>query len=471
MPVPEAIRQHLLGAGVSYQIVEHQPAGRIQQVVESSDLQANRVARAVLLTGREDLQLVVLPVDRRLDFDRLEAHVGFTLDLAEPSLIARVFPGCMSGTTPAVGMAYGVPTVVDSALDGLPEVHLPVGRHDCLIKLSGESFSRLFARSSRGVLSRPTQPGSASMPLQQAATADNPYLSPDEVPASLANLYSLPTMPDVALRILELRRDPNATVERLAALVESDPSLAAQVLRYARSAMFGYRGSIDSVRDAVHRVLGFDMVVGIAVGLTAARPFRVPVVGPLGLQSFWRHAIYSAVLAQQLSRYVRRPVAPEPGLAYLAGLLHNFGILLMGHLFPPEFAMLNRLVAANPDVPMTHIERQMLTMGESGRFAALGHTRLGAWLMHAWGMPQEVVVALAEHHSECYSGEHNAYAGLVLIGDRMLRRLGLGDGDSSDLPQGVLDRLGLDEEIIADVFSRFAESREGLDAMAAGVAA
>jgi HD-like signal output (HDOD) protein/prolyl-tRNA editing enzyme YbaK/EbsC (Cys-tRNA(Pro) deacylase) len=469
MRLPEAIRQYLLGAGVAYQIVDHPPVSRIYQAAQFFAADGSRVARAVLLAGAQDLQLAVLPLDRRLDFDRLQAQLGFAVDLAEPALIARAFPGCFPGTTPALGKAYSVPTVVDAALDQSAEVYLPVGRHDCLVKVSGKDFAKLYAGCSRGSFSRPA--ASADAPASDESAHENPYLAADEVPASLANLYAMPVLPDVALRVLQLKRDPGATVERLAQLVEADPALAAQVLRYARSSLFGYRGAIDTIHDAVHRVLGFDVVVGLAVGLAVARPFRLPLGGPLGLQAFWRHGIYSAVLAQQLARHVRRPAAPQPGLAYLAGLLHNFGMLVMGDLFPPEFAMLNRLVAANPGVPVRHIERQMLTMGESGRLAAVGHARLGAWLMHRWAMPPEVVVAQAEHHNEAYRGEYGVYPALVLVGDRMLRRVGLGDGDSSDLPAELLLWLGLDEDLITDVFARVVERSEGLDAMAASIAA
>ena len=162
---------------------------------------------------------------------------------------------------------------------------------------------------------------------------------------------------------------------------------------------------------------------------------------------------------------------PRLGLAYLSALLHNFGFLLLGHLFRPEFEMLNRLVAVNPATPVVAMERQVLGLGEARQVIGMGHARLGAWLMKRWEMPEELVTALAEHHNEDYDGAHASYVGLVLLADRLLRRIDLGDGDGQQLPVQVLERLGLYEEVVDEVFNSVLAGREGLDAMAQQLAA
>ena len=220
----------------------------------------------------------------------------------------------------------------------------------------------------------------------------------------IEQIYQLPPMPEMAQRILALRNDPDASIADLAAIVEMDPSLAAQVVRHATSPFYGYRGKIRSIHDAITRVLGFDLVMNMALGLAMGRSFRNPKDGPLGLRAFWRHAVYSACLAQALAREVPEDRRPEPGLAYLAGLLHNFGFLLLGHLFPPEFKLLNRLVAANPDKPVSALEKCVLGMGQAQDVLDMGHAGIGAWLMQAWQMPEEIVVTLREHHDPEYRG-------------------------------------------------------------------
>jgi HD-like signal output (HDOD) protein len=116
----------------------------------------------------------------------------------------------------------------------------------------------------------------------------------------IEQVYELPPMPELGTRILELRSNPNASAQQLANIVQLDPSLAAQVIRYASSPYYGYRGRITNVQEAISRVLGYDMVFNLALGLAVGRSFRIPDEGPLGLTRFWEHAVCSAILVQKI---------------------------------------------------------------------------------------------------------------------------------------------------------------------------
>ena len=287
-----------------------------------------------------------------------------------------------------------------------------------------------------------------------------------ELRRRLERVYELPPMPEMARRIIALRADPDATIADLAAIVELDPSLAAQVIRHATSPFYGYRGKIRSIHDAITRVLGFDLVLNMALGVAAIRAFRNPEDGPLGLKAFWRHAVYSACLAQNLSREMPEDREVEPGLAYLGGLLHNFGFLLLGHLFPPEFKMLNRLVAANPDKPVTALEQCVLGMGQAQDVLEMGHAAVGAWLMQSWGMPGEIVTSLREHHNPEYEGPFAAYSHLVLVVDHLLKGMGIGDAPDAALPETSLAATGLEEAQCRRALDALMEKGSDLDAMA-----
>lgn len=470
MAIPETLQRFLADAGASYTIVQHAPSERIQQAAAQANLERHKVARAVLVTADDGLRLIVVPTDHMLDFGRIEAYLGRAVELAPDDAVQGCFPDCEPCTTPVLGMAYQIPVLVDQSFTDIDPVHIATGRHDCLLTLGAETFQRLMVDATWGEFSRPVAGVSCADWHQNVELKPNPYL-PEEVDAqSLFRLYTLPPLPQTALRILQLRDDPDATVDQLCALVETDPALAAQVVRFARSAFFGYRGRIDTIHDAVLRVLGFDLVVNMSLGMSAVQTFQVPATGPLGLKAFWRHAAYSAALSQQLARQLPARQGVKPGLAYLSALLHNVGFLLMGHLFRPEFVMLNRLASANPEVPVTHLEGQVLPMGEAGRVLAVGHPRLGAWLMHAWNMPEEVVTSIAQHHNPDYDGPHASYAALVLLADRLTRRLGLGDGDCRDLPEPTLARLGLSAVDVERVCEHVLGGREGLEAMAGAAA-
>jgi HD-like signal output (HDOD) protein len=282
----------------------------------------------------------------------------------------------------------------------------------------------------------------------------------------IEQIYELPPMPDMARRVLELRGNPDASITDLASIVEHDPSLAAQVVRYAASPFYAYRGNITSIHDAITRVLGYDMVLNMALGLATGKSFHNPCDGPLGLHAFWRHAVYTATLVQALAKRMPPASRPPPGMVYLAGLLHNFGFLLLGHLFPPEFKLLNKLVAANPESPVTTLEKCVLGMGQAQDLLEMGHAQIGAWLMQSWHMPEEIVVTLLEHHNPAYASDHAIYPHLVMVADHVLKGREIGDAPDALLPPLSLEVIGLDEDAVVETATQLFEGCASLDMMA-----
>ena len=147
---------------------------------------------------------------------------------------------------------------------------------------------------------------------------------------------------------------------------------------------------------------------------------------------------------------------PERGLAYLSGLLHNFGHILLGHLFPPQFYLINRYIEANPGIRVEDVEH--FVMGVT-------HQEIGAWLMKNWHMPDELIVAVRWHHQEEFWSKHSVYSNLVLLAGRLLKRIELGDAVNHELPESVLELLNLDEEKVNESFNQLLEERETLDLM------
>lgn len=278
-----------------------------------------------------------------------------------------------------------------------------------------------------------------------------------DIKLRISRLKRLPPMPEMARRIVQLNSQPNSSVKDLVAVVELDPSLTMQVMRYASSPFFGYRGKVDSVHTAISRVLGYNMVMNLALGVTAAKSFKIPKNVPLGLDAFWRHAVYSAALVQALSTALPAEIRPPAGLAYLAGLLHNFGHLLLGHLFKQEFLLLNKFIAREPARSVVDIEKEVL---------GADHTRIGAWLMKAWNLPEEVIVATREHHNEYYQGPHAVYSQLVMLSDLLLKQYDVSSEGPGEIPDSIMQMLELGDYQVAMITRQVFEDCAGLDSIA-----
>lgn len=469
MQLAERVKNYLDHLCLPYVLMPHAASRTLGEAAALTHIDPDRLVRAVLLQDAQGLFLAVLPADHLLDFSVLRTSCGRDCRPASPEQVATVFTDCSPGSVPPVPEPYGIPAIIDTRLAGGEPIHFEAGSHRCLVSMHSDSFQVLHQASQWAAIARPLStlesrdprdfmlPG--EMGKQHALSDMRPV---EDIRQTIEQVERLPAMPEMANRLLRLLNNPRATVDDLTDVIQFDPSLTAQILRYARSAFFGYRGKIETLHQAITRVLGFETVLAMALGLAASRSFRNPADGPLGLQAFWRHATHSAALAQALAAAIGPRLPFKPGLAYLAGLLHNFGFLLAGHLFRAEFFLLNRVVAANPQVPVTLIERRVL---------GVEHTQIGAWLMASWNMPEAVVVSCREHHNEFYAGDHADYAQLILCVDHLLRAHGIGEGSDAVPPAGILTALGLDIDKAQRLTQRLLESREALDAMARQLAA
>ncbi|MDF1764075.1 MAG: HDOD domain-containing protein, partial [Oleibacter sp.] len=161
---------------------------------------------------------------------------------------------------------------------------------------------------------------------------------------------------------------------------------------------------------------------------------------------FWQQAVVTATLCNELARTIATNKRPDVGLAYLCGLLHNFGYLILGHVFPPQFELVNRYIEANP-----HIGRHQLEM------YLLGITReqCAAALLKQWGMPAELIIATRyQHHEHLNMSNDDAnlkYAQLLYVATRLLRQRGFGDGPNQAIDANVWQALGLDEVLAQSI--------------------
>ena len=464
MALAEKVKSHFDRRHIIYDVHELTPFISLLQAAELGEIPPESIAKGVVLEDELGLLLVVVPATHGVDTDALSKLLHRKVDIAEDARIKTIFPDCLPRFVAPIGEAYGVRTIVDDSLVGAATIYFSGGDAANMVEISGKDFFGFLAnaRLARGFTRPVAELKDARHGDTAGATEGDQSDIDGEIKRRLQQIRDLPAMPQMAQKIIELRLDPNANSEMLAKIVELDPSLAAQVIRYARSPFFSYQGKVDSIHTAISRVLGFEMVMNLALGIATAHPFKIPVIGPLGLNAFWRHATFSATLVQSLSREMPKSIRPPAGLSYLAGLLHNFGHLIMGHLFKREYCILSNLASDNPDVPL--LEHERATLG-------IEHGELGAWLLAQWNLPEEIVVAVREHHREDYDGPYAVYPRLVMLADRMLRGLDMGDAPTHELPPHLLESLGLKEIQTVMAMGKILEGVTDLNVMARALAA
>ncbi|MFV1872575.1 MAG: HDOD domain-containing protein [Oleiphilus sp.] len=469
MPIAAKLSQFINRKGILCQPVHHPRSNDFAQAIEQANAVPELCAKCVAIIDRNGPAVAIIPFLADLNLDVLNKTLGRNFQTLSKEMTCKLFPDCEPGAFPALAMAYGLPVVIDTEMLENETVFSASGCSSTLLKIPGTAFRLAMRGAVKGHIAIWPDPV-ACLP-SASASADSVPNSLDGVMRKLQRVHQLPPMPETAVRIMHLTSDPESDVFQLAQLIERDPSLAAQVMRYARSALFAYRGELSSVKDAVNIVLGFDRVAQIAMGISASKAFKIPQDGPFGLTKFWQHALYNGVLSQALALLANPDLLIDDKQAYLAGLLHNFGLLLLGHLFPPEFKMLNRLRETNPDLSMQDIERQVFGMGAAQEIMAIGHASVGGSLLKMWGLPETSIMVASKHTHQNYQGAHANYVSLIQLANYYLAQHGVGDEPVTIDPAPLLESLGINPDQAQQLMDTCIEQCHSLDAMIANMAA
>jgi putative nucleotidyltransferase with HDIG domain len=190
-------------------------------------------------------------------------------------------------------------------------------------------------------------------------------------------LLRFPAQPATAELVLRLVGDPDASVARLARAVETDPALAARVIRLANSPYYGAPRRVSSAQHAIV-LLGRDTVRGIAASAACSLLDARVDFGPDG---FWRHALASGAAAS----VVAERVGLSPADAFSAGLLHDIGAVLLHLRDPAAFARTQQ-----ESTMSAIVAAELETFG-------MTHAQAGAAALEAWGFPPAFVEAVALH--------------------------------------------------------------------------
>lgn len=460
MNLPATIETTLDRNGVAYRLHTHRLGRTLNEAARECDIPEGQVARGVLLEDHLGVLLAVLPLNHSIDFVAVRRITGRELQPAKAESVAKVFSDCETGTVPPLARSYKIGAIVDDSLTQLSQICLEPGDRRILICMETEDFFRLHTKSQIAPFSQPldTLAGDGSLFVSNHGADKLQQLRPlANIADRIHTLKQLPSMPPLAAHLLRIHNRGEASVAELSAIIAMDPALSAQLIRHARSSHFNHSGRIDSLEDAIVHALGFDLALNMALGVAICHHFNTESHGPVGLHAFWRHAIFSATLSEALARQLPSHLGISPGMAYLAGLLHNIGYLVMGHMLQPEFYLLNRVIDANPDVPITLVEKRLL---------GIGHTHIGAWLMRSWQMPEAIVTTVREHHNEVHHGDHSHYVHLLVVADCLLKSHSIGDGPSRSVPPGSLNLLGLDLHRAMEITEQLIDEAEGLNGLA-----
>ena len=217
----------------------------------------------------------------------------------------------------------------------------------------------------------------------------------------------LPPLSPTASRLLEALADDDVEVSDLADIINCDPPLAARVLGLANSAFFGQVEPIVSVEKAIIQVLGLNMVKSLALSMALAGSFDTHACRSFRIRDYWLRALATGALGAAVGRRMPPQGALSADSLYLAGLLHNLGVLLLVHLRPAEMAQVFDSEPADDGVAAVSLEQRLL---------GVDRWRAGEWLAYRWHLPEVLGHTLGHLRDERYTGPYLPVVEIVRAG-------------------------------------------------------
>jgi diguanylate cyclase (GGDEF)-like protein len=204
-----------------------------------------------------------------------------------------------------------------------------------------------------------------------------------EIEAHLRSLVNFPSPPGVATHIIELARDPDIEMGKVAKALSMDSALSTKILRIANSPLYAQRRKSENLRQALV-VLGLNATLTLALSFSLVKSLRTGKANGISHPFYWRRALLAATAARALADAMRQSMAEE---IFLAALLQDIGILALDKAVPDLYAAGESLQRDHTALARTELKR-----------VQADHAEIGGWLMSTWNLPDRLHRAISHSH-------------------------------------------------------------------------
>ena len=209
-----------------------------------------------------------------------------------------------------------------------------------------------------------------------------PRLTLEEV---IGRIDEIPTLRQVAIKLLEIIDNPNSKIEEVHRIVTQDPPLAAKILRLVNSAYMGLSTRVADVKQAIV-LLGFNMVRTMALSISVFEALSDTDSSAEEMrQQLWEHSIITSNLCQIIAGQDTRV---DEQVAFALGLLHDMGKMILDAKMPQEWKQILNLMNTEK-YSFQEAEQEILRTD---------HAQIGAWVAEKWNLKQELTNGIRLHH-------------------------------------------------------------------------
>ncbi|RKY26595.1 MAG: hypothetical protein DRP79_04625 [Planctomycetota bacterium] len=228
----------------------------------------------------------------------------------------------------------------------------------------------------------------------------------------IKKVSDLPTLPSIAAELLRMVNDPRCSMPQLASVIQRDPALSAKVLKVVNSSLYGLRQKVGDLDKALV-ILGMREIVNLVSGLLVFKTFSKHRGPGFDRRAFWLHSASCAVISRSISMKLGFRFAGED---FVGGLIHDIGKIVLDQYLHDDFVAAIEM-ADRGKIPLFQAEEEIL---------GISHPQIGEWLTMTWGLPENLVEVVAEHHCVELAGGNPLLVAVVHVANTICKIKGLG---------------------------------------------
>ncbi|HKK99903.1 MAG TPA: HDOD domain-containing protein [Desulfotignum sp.] len=247
----------------------------------------------------------------------------------------------------------------------------------------------------------------------------------------------LPALSAVMDNIIRSVSDDKTTTEELADIISHEPAMSTKLLKLANAVYYAQKNRVETIKRAI-TVIGFDEIIGIALGMGTLSAFAGKKGLPLDMKALWIHSIGVATAAKSLA------MRTNPGIAnkiFIPALLHDMGKIVFAMNFKEEYTKVRQLAMEN---------KKPLYLAETG-LLQLDHAILTGLLMKRWNFPKSIMLPCRFHHAPDASPVQFRYHSLIInLADYLTQKARIGYS-GNPVPVTVKNcprKIGVNESVL-----------------------
>lgn len=238
----------------------------------------------------------------------------------------------------------------------------------------------------------------------------------------ISRIDSLPTLPTVYYRLLDVMNNPRSTAVNVADVICKDQASASKVLKAANSPIYGFYGKIQNITQAI-TYIGFEEVKNLVTAITIidffSDKFTNQYINPI---EFWKHSISVGILSRLIGKQIK---ASDLESYFLAGILHDIGKILFINLMPELYS---KVIQYSIENKVQHKDAEIKMLG-------ITHNVVGELLANKWNLPNSIKNAVRYHESGNVDNSYKDLVASVHIANMASLMYGFGVTDEVPIPE------------------------------------